>query len=538
MKLERILLILLIAVAAAAPAAAQDGKQLQEERDTARYYDKWLNEDVLYILTEQERDVFQKLTTAEEKDRFIEQFWQRRDPDPSTAANEAREEHYRRIAFVNQHFGSGIPGWKTDRGRIYVMFGEPDQKEYYAGMGTHVRPSYEGGGRTATFPFEIWRYRWLEGVGEDIEIEFVDRSMTGEFKIAVWPWEKDMLLHVDGLGETTAERFGRALRSQRPGLHPGNLNNMTWMKRHMGVRNKDLAFERVRQFFALQRPPKIERKELQEIVETKVSYEVLPFDVFVHDVRLNEDQALVPVTIQIANQNLDYQPAAGNLFKARVGIYGRVTSMLGKVVHEFEDTIASEYRSQHIGVGSQLKSLYQKSFLVAPGRYKLDLVVKDLTSGDLGTRRMSFHVSGAAEEGLSASSIVLAETVQTLDELPETPQSFVIGDVRVVPKVSGKFRRDEDLGVYLQVYNPGLDQATETPDVEVEYTITDGETLVGKVTDPQGSSVVYASEQRLVLVQNLPLSRLEKGRYRLTVTVNDRVTGQTSHSEADFEVLG
>ncbi len=537
MRFHRVIAIPVIALCTLAGGGAQDKKQLPEEKEAARYFEKWLNQDVVYIITEEERQVFESLGTAEEKDRFIEQFWQRRDADLSTAINEYREEHYRRIAFANQHFGSGIPGWKADRGRIYIMFGEPAQKEYYAGAGTHVRAPYEGGGRTATFPFEIWRYRYLEGVGEDIEIEFVDRSFSGEFKIAQWPWEKDMLLYVDGLGETTAERLGLTRRSERPGLHPGHMNNLNYMKKFMGARNKDLPFERVLQYFNLQKPPQIQRKELQEIVETRISYDLIPFDVFIHDLRLTEQQALVPMTVEIANKNLDYAPN-GPMVKARVGIYGRVTSMLGQVVHEFEDTVASEYRKEHIEVGRQLKSLYQKSFLVAPGRYKLDLVVKDLTSGNVGTMKTSFHVHQDEGGRLSASSIVLAEQVLPLEELPEVPETFVIGDVRVVPRVSRKFRPSEDLGVYLQVYHPALDQATEAPQVTVEYTITDGDRVVSQVTDLDGSTVAYASEARLVLLQQMPLEHLAKGRYRLTVKVDDRISGQSSQSEAEFEVSG
>ncbi len=539
MRTAKSLYFAILALLLLGSLAAQDKQQLREEKDAARIYQKWLNEDVVYIITDDERKVFEALTTSEEKDRFIEQFWQRRDTDLATAINEYREEHYRRIAHANSKFGTGIPGWKADRGRTYIMFGEPDQIEYNAGGGTYVRPGYEGGGRTATYPFEIWRYRYLEGVGEDIEIEFVDRSWTGEFKVAQWPWEKDMLLHVDGLGLTTAERLGLAKRAQRPGLHPGNLNNTNWMSKNMGARLKDMPFQRMQQYYAIQKPPQIKNKELQEIVETRISYEQLPFDVFIHDVRVAEDQALVPVTLEVANQNLSYQPS-GAYLRARVGFYGRITSMLGNVIAEFEDTVASEYKNEHFAIGRQLKSLYQKTFLVSPGRYKIDLVVKDLNSGNLGTKKSSFHVASGStpQEGLATGSIVLAEQLVPLEELPETPQSFVLGDVRVVPRVSRQFRPSEDLGVYLQVYNPSLDQSTEAPAVSIEYTITSSDRVVSQITDQAGATVNYASEERLVLIQRMPLQNLDKGRYRLTVTVNDRISGQSSHSEADFEVTG
>lgn len=519
----------------AGAAFAQDPRK--EEREAAKYYDKWLNQDVVYLISDEERDVFEKLTTAEEKDRFIEEFWRRRDTDLTTALNEYKEEHYRRIAYANRAFGSGIPGWKTDRGRIYIMFGEPAQKEYYAGGGTYVRPSYEGGGRTATYPFELWRYREIEGIGQDVEIEFVDRSWTGEFKIAVWPWEKDMLLHVDGLGETTAERFGRAKRYERPGLHPGHLNNTSYMIRNYGQRFKDRPFERVTRFFNLQKPPIVRQKELQTLVDTKVSFDRLPFSTFHHYVWVDEESALVPVTLEVPNRSLQYE-RRGNLVKARVGFYGRVTSLLGEVVAEFEDSVASEYRAEHLEIARTQKSLYQKTFLLKPGHYKIDLVVKDLGSGDIGTVTETIHLKKEDQGQMSASSIVLAKQLELLEDYPEKPQSFVLGDVRLVPKVDRRFKPKDEMGVYLQVYNPSLDSASSEPAVSIEYTISDGDRVVSNLIDNDGASIEYFSPQRLVLVRKIVIDGLEKGQYRLTVKVEDAISGQSLSSETDFEVLG
>ncbi|MDA2937628.1 GWxTD domain-containing protein [Acidobacteria bacterium AH-259-A15] len=516
------------------PGFGQDREK--EEREAAKYYEKWLNQDVVHLITDDERDVFEKLTTSEEKDQFIEQFWRRRDTDLTTAINEYREEHYRRVAYANQHFGSGIPGWKTDRGRIYIMFGEPAQREYYAGGGTYVRKPYEGGGRTATYPFEIWRYRHIPGVGEDIEIEFVDRSWTGEFKLALYPWEKDMLLHVDRMGETTAERLGMARRYERPGLHPGHLNNTAYMKRFMGTRFKDRPFERLRQFFDLQRPPQIKQKELQTIVETKVSYSMLPFTTVMHHVWIDDEEALVPITVEVPNKSLKYFKR-GNIYKARVGIYGRVSTMLGQVVNEFEDIVASEYQVKYLSIGQQQKSLYQKVLTLQPGRYKVELVIKDLTSGDLGTLTSSIHLTGLENQKMVAGPIMLAEQLESLEDFPETPQSFVIGDVRVVPNVKRQFRASDQLGVYLQIYNPTLDSATLEPAVSIEYTIARGDKAVSEVRDEDGLSIGFFSPERLVLVRKMDLASLEKGRYRLKVKVIDSISGQSSSSQADFEVI-
>src|SRR5215472_8421237 len=155
-------------------------EKLRKELETP--YRKWLNEDVAYIISDEERAAFKKLSTDDERETFIENFWLRRDPTPDTEENEFKEEHYRRIAYANERFASGIPGWKTDRGRIYIVYGPPDEKDEHPSGGTYDRPFEEGGGTTSTFPFEKWRYRYIEGMGNNVTLEFVDKSLTGEYR--------------------------------------------------------------------------------------------------------------------------------------------------------------------------------------------------------------------------------------------------------------------------------------------------------------------------------------------------------------------
>src|SRR5256885_3741674 len=173
-------------------AKKKDFKKLQKELDTP--YKKWLQEEVPYIISDEERAAFLQLQTNEEREQFIEAFWQRRDPTPDTVENEFKEEHYRRIAYTNERFASGIPGWRTDRGRIYIIWGKPDEIESHPTGGTYNRPIEEGGGTTSTFPFEVWRYRYIEGIGNEVLLEFVDPSMSGEYRLTIDPNEKHALL--------------------------------------------------------------------------------------------------------------------------------------------------------------------------------------------------------------------------------------------------------------------------------------------------------------------------------------------------------
>ncbi len=540
MKMHRALVAagLLTAMLCTMPAIGQSKQQRREEADAAKYYSKWLNQDVLYIISDEERDVFSQLSTPDEMDQFIEQFWQRRDIDPNTAFNEYKEEHYRRIAYANAHFGSGIPGWKTDRGRVLIMFGEPDAKEYNPGGGTVIRKPWEGGGRTNTFPYEIWTFNFIDGVGDDVEIEFVDRSMTGEFKMAIYPWEKDMLLHVDGVGETTAEKLGLSNRAYRPGLHPGLMNNLNHMRKTMGVRAKDMPFERMLRFFALQKPPEIRRKELRQVVVSRVSYSVLPVLAHISHFWINPERALVPITIEVPNKSLEYVPLEGTrIYKARVAVYGRVTSINGNLVAEFERSLASEYPEKALMQARALNSVFQKVVAVSPGRYKIELVIKDLNSGNLGTLETAMHVAGLSDEGLSGSPIVLATELDPLERFPEKPTSFVIGDVRVVPAVGGRFESGSQMGVYCQLHNAGLDQSSLEPSFDIEYEITRSGKLQSRDRDRSGSSIHFASGRRVVLLRKIDLYGFKDGRYQLTIRAKDNLSGQSIELNSSFQVF-
>src|SRR5271166_5767752 len=194
-------------------------KKKQQEKDYRKEikgpYKKWLDEDVVWIITDEEKAAFRQLSNDEERDSFIEAFWQRRDPTPDTEENEYKEEHYRRIAYSNEHFAAGIPGWKTDRGRMYIMYGKPDEIESHHSGGSYERPMEEGGGETSTFPFETWRYRYLEGIGQEVMIEFVDTCMCGDYHMTMDRSEKDALLYTPNAGLTLYEQMGMANKSAR-----------------------------------------------------------------------------------------------------------------------------------------------------------------------------------------------------------------------------------------------------------------------------------------------------------------------------------
>ncbi len=509
----------------------QEGEEAARREEREDYFQKWLREDIVYIITEEERDVFQRLTTPEEKEKFIQQFWYRRDPDMRTSANEVKEEHYRRLAFVNERFGSGRPGWQTDRGRIYVIHGAPDEVESHPSGGMYRRPMHEGGGSTNTFPYEVWRYLHIPGLGQDLELEFVDVTLTGEYRLSLYPEEKDALLRVPGAGLTVAEELGLVTKAQRPFFSPGNRESYPLMTR----RAKDNPFARYETYARIQAPREIKYRDLKELVDIKVRFETLPVRFQQDCFKLNDEQVLVPVTLELDNRELSFAQENGS-HVARIAVYGVVTSITKRIVEEFDDELFQSYRPEVLPRKLESSSNYQKILtLNGKMRYRLDLVVKDLHSGRMGWVRQAIVPARYGGEDLRASSLILSDKISPLQEIPRH-EMFVLGDVKIRPRLDRDFLAPGPLGVYLQVYNVGVDQSTQEPLIRASYRITRGaETLLERV-DEAGESIQLFSPQRLVLIKGLPLQDLKPGRFRLSVQVRDRIKGQEVEAEEEFQV--
>ncbi|HUV12457.1 MAG TPA: GWxTD domain-containing protein [Acidobacteriota bacterium] len=511
----------------------ENGGQLEivRQEEEENYYQKWLNEDAFYIITQDEKDVFGKLQTDEEKEQFIEQFWFRRDLDPTTAANEFKEEHYRRIAYANERFRSGVRGWKTDRGRIYIIHGPPVEIEKHFSGESYVRPSHEGGGLTSVVPFEIWRYRHIEGIGSDVELEFVDPSRSGEFRLARTPWEKDEQLMLMGAGQTMAEEAGLATRGDHPYFTSTNWDRYPGMV----ARAKDNPFTRYETFIKVQRPVELKYPDLKEIVEVDISFNKLPFQVRESYFQLSSDQILVPVTLEVENKDLSFVQE-GPTQMARVAVYGLITSMTNRFVSEFEDDLVVSFPAQALSIGIRNRSTYQKVITVEGRmRYRLDLVVKDKNSGNVGVIRKGIIPPPFSGDELGSSSLVLSDFVRQVRE-DSYDEMFVIGDVKIRPNLKRTFSGKKPFWVYLHVYNPAVDQATIELSLSVAYRILrDGQTLVERI-DENGESIQFSSGSRVVLLKYLPLGSLKAGTYRMEVEVEDRV-GQKKLSVGDsFEI--
>jgi len=489
-------------------------------------YKRWINTDVAYIITKDEKKAFYALTTDEERENFIENFWRRRDPNPDTEENEYREEYYERIAYANEHYASGIPGWKTDRGRIYITWGKPDSVESHPSGGAYDRPSYEGGGSTTTYPFETWFYRHLDNVGDGIEIEFVDPTGTGEYRIARDANEKDALATVPGAGLTTAEQLGLSDKADR--LTGGGTSGNNYM------REQDMPFRRMEIINDLSRPPQVKFSDLQGSLTDSpvIDNNPLAFDLRVDFFRQSEDRVITTFTIQTTNKELKFD-SVGGLEQAKMNIFGRITAVSGKRSGIFEDSVTTSATAEELADAKDRKSVYQKAIALTPGTYKVDVVVRDVGTGNKGIVNLGFNVPRYDDKKLSTSSLILTSKLRSTSE-GDIGQMFVIGSAKVIPNLEGVYKQGQEVGVYLQVYNAGVDQTTLRPAVDVQYVLSKGGKEV--LRQSEDWSGLSDSGQRLTLARLLPTDKMPLGDYELKVITKDRVGGQVIENKGKFTI--
>jgi GWxTD domain-containing protein len=504
-------------------------KELYKELDSP--YKKWLNEDVVYIITPEERSSFIHLATNEEREEFIEAFWQRRNPDADSTENTFKEEHYRRIAYTNEHFASGIPGWKTDRGRIYIMWGPADEVDSHPSGGSYERPASEGGGETSTYPFEDWRYRYLEGIGENVEIEFVDPTMTGEYHLTMDPSEKDALLYVPGAGLTQMESMGMASKTAR-----FNNTDGTHLAAPLGGEPENQnEFTRLELYANIQKAPPVKFKDLESVVTERMVRDQVKFDYRFDFLRITGDTVLVPIMLQVPNKQMFFQGKDG-VSSAVINIFGRITTLSGRVVNTFEDTIHKDTTDAQLPQMAKGASVYSKAVPLSPGLYRLDVVMKDVNSGNVGAVNTRLAVPRYDDDKLASSSLIIADQIMPVSSKNIGLGQFVLGDMKVRPKIDGAFYSGESLGVYLQVYNLKVDDKTHKSDASVEYLVTQGKdpNPVMKI-DETGDKLNEHGEE-LTLQRPVALSSLSPGKYKLEIRVTDNLGKQTITPSAEFTV--
>jgi len=506
-------------------------------------YKKWLNEDVPYIISDNERKAFLSLSNDEEREAFIENFWLRRNPDPDSPENAFRDEHYRRIQYANDHFAAGKPGWKTDRGRIYIMWGQPDSIDSHPSGGTYERPPEEGGGETSTFPFEVWHYRYLEGIGENVDLEFVDTCQCNDYHFTIDRSEKDALKYVPGAGLTQWEQENGQNKADRfKGNGMESLGDGP-----MGDYNQGKEFDRIELQAKIFAPPPVKFKDLENDLDIYNSSHkllqgpVFPFDVRTDYVKVTDSMDLVPITLQIRNRDITFVTKDG-VSTGVVNILGRVTTIMHKTVQTFEDTVSVTQPSELLEKSLNGSSLYWKALPLPPGLYRLDVAIKDVNNPDhVGIYGRSLNVPEFQDEKLGASSLILADQMNTVSSQQIGSGNFIISNMYVRPRVSQNpatpvsFKRNQVLNFWMQFYNLGIDEATKSNSATVIYQIADstGNVILEKQLE---SKDLGAHSDQLTVEKSLPIAGLSPGRYKVTVKVNDAITKQEIAQSAPFVV--
>jgi GWxTD domain-containing protein len=522
-----------------------DKKRFQQQKELRQElkgpYKKWVDEDVRWIITDQELKAFKSLSNDEERESFIETFWQRRNANPESPENEFREEHYRRIAYANEHFAAGKPGWRTDRGHMYIAYGKPDSIDSHPSGGSYDRPMEEGGGSTSTFPFEVWHYRYLEGIGENIDIEFVDTCMCGDYHMTIDRSEKDALLHVPGAGATMYEQMGQAKQADR---FRGGLESLGTGP--MSGQQQSKQFDRLEQFAKLQAPPVVKFKDLQ--LESFMSNHKLlagpffPFDVRTDYVKVTDDTVLVPITLQIKNRNITFTTKDG-ISRGDVHIIGRVSTITDKIVQSFEETVEVEEPSELLPKTLDNSQLYWKALPLRPGRYRIDIAIKDVNNPDhIGTWAQGITVPKYDDDRLSASSLILAKKMEKVASKEIGTGNFIIGNTKLLPTVQANqatpasFKQNQSLNFWMQVYNLGIDDASKKNSAVIHYQIIDMATNKPIFQKDEDTKLLGASSDQLTLSKSVPLTSVPPGKYQVKVSIDDSVSKQQIAETVPFNV--
>jgi hypothetical protein len=414
------------------------------------------------------------------------------------------------------------------------MWGPPDSIESHSAGSTYNRPMTEGGGTTTVYGFDDWNYHYMEGIGQNITIEFVDPTGTGEYHITMDPGEKDAMSHVPGGGPSLLESMGMSTQAQRFTQANGSTAPLgsAQVNGGGGLESQN-EFTRLEQFAKVQAPPPVKFKDLEEVVSSRILRNQISFDYRFDFMRITGDTILVPVTVQIQNKQMTFRDHDG-VQSASLNLFGRISSMTGRVIQTFEDVIQRDFPDSLLEPSLKGFSIYQKAIPLRPGLYKLDLVIKDVNSGNVGVVNTRLAVSPIPDDKLEASSLILADQMEPVSSKDVGVGQFVLGSTKVRPKLDAEFHADQALDIYLQFYNLKVDDKTHKNSVSLDFKITqNGQVISHEVKT--GEQLQQNGEQ-ITVQQTIAPKTLAPGKYKIEIQATDQVANQTVTRTADFSV--
>jgi hypothetical protein len=392
----------------------------------------------------------------------------------------------------------------------------------------------EGGGQTTTYSYEDWRYRHMDGIGDNIIIEFVDPSETGEYHMTMDPGEKDAMAKVGGEGASLLEQMGLSSKQARFSRTDGstaplgmsNLNGGSGME-------SDNEFDRLSQFAKVQAAPPVKFKDLEEVVSSRILRNQISFATQYDYMRITGDTILVPVTVQIQNKQMTFKNRDG-VNSATLNLFGRITTLTGRIVQTFEDVIQRDFPNSLLEPSLKGFSIYQKAVPLRPGLYRLDLVIKDVNSGNVGVLNSRLAVPNIPDDKLEASSLILADQMEPVSSKDVGVGQFVLGSTKVRPKLDAEFHSDQALGIYMQFYNLKTDETTHKNNMSLDVKVTQGDKTISD--DVKTGVELQQTGEQITFAQAIAPKTLPPGKYKIEIQATDHVTNQMISRSADFTV--
>jgi hypothetical protein len=402
----------------------------------------------------------------------------------------------------------------------------------------------EGGGSTIAYPFEIWHYRYLEGIGDNIDLEFVDTCQCGDYHYTIDRSEKDALKNTPNAGLTLSEERGESDKKDRSaggieqlGLAPG-----------MAAQEQDKQFDRLDMAAKIMAAPPIKFQDMEEFMADSKILTGPPFlfDVRTDYVKVTNDTVIVPITIQVKNSDITFETKDG-VSVGKVNVLGRVSTMTHKIVPDgtFEYPLEVSPPSELLPMKQKESSIFQTALPLKPGMYKIDIVIKDVNNPDhIGRWTRAVNVPKYDDDTLGHSSLILADQMYRVPSKEIGAGSFVLGETFVRPRVAAtgavpapaKFSRAQNLNFWMQVYNLGINEKSKQNDATISYEIVNLDTNKQVLNTQESSKTLSPNADQLTLEKSLPLASLQPGLYQLSIKVNDGVTKQQTEESAKFSV--
>jgi hypothetical protein len=343
------------------------------------------------------------------------------------------------------------------------------------------------------------------------------------------PSEKDALLHVPGAGLSLMEQMGLASKADRFTRSDG-----TNLPTTLGGTPASMdEFNRLELFAKVQQPPPVKFKDLEAVVTARLVRDQMRFNWRTDFLKVTNDTVLVPITVQVPNTQLSFKSKDG-IHSATINIFGRVTTLTGRIVQTFEEAVSRDFPDSLFQQSLKLQSIYQKSVPLRPGLYRLDLVIKDVESGNVGVVNTALRVPRYEDEKLEASSLILADQIEHVPAKQIGTGQFVIGSSKVRPRLEGDFTTADKLGIYMQIYNLKPDDKTHKSDATFEYTVKKGDQQVMQFKET--SAEMKQTGDEITIERLLPLATLTPGKYTLQISATDTLSKQTISRSADFSI--